>query len=184
MWWSLSGLSVHCLSVQYRLILSPVTIGNWDPFHTLCWRSFQFNIFLQYLKFSSHPAYDTMGRCYFYAGSDGLDSVHQPILLSFWPYRVTRKLILIPVGCSAATNKPMRVTYKRMNKTSLACNWKVTKWNDCETVLPNYLTHELGSTNHFPNLSTLTYTLTDNIIPGRWTLIKFVLHALKMLPEP
>ena len=28
-----------------RLILSPVTIGNRDPFHTLRWRSFQFNTF-------------------------------------------------------------------------------------------------------------------------------------------
>ena len=33
----------------YRLIPSPVTIGNRDLFHTLCWRSFQFNS-------TSHPS--------------------------------------------------------------------------------------------------------------------------------
>ena len=43
MWWSLSGLLVRCLSAWYRLILSPVTISNRDPFHTLHWRLFQFN---------------------------------------------------------------------------------------------------------------------------------------------
>ena len=31
--------------MRYRLILSPVTIGNQDPFHTLRWRLFQFNNF-------------------------------------------------------------------------------------------------------------------------------------------
>ena len=34
---------VRRLSARYRLILSPVTIGNREPFHTLRWRSFQFN---------------------------------------------------------------------------------------------------------------------------------------------
>ena len=43
MWWSLSGLSVCRLLARYRLILSPVTVGNRGPFHMLRWRSFQFN---------------------------------------------------------------------------------------------------------------------------------------------
>ena len=86
MWWSLSGLSVCHLLARYWLILSPVTISNRDPFHTLRWRSFQFN---RSVAINS----ETMGIIFTSLSSHAPKRrsklVAQQILWSSWPCQKT-----------------------------------------------------------------------------------------------